>query len=617
MDFFQDQERARTHSKFLLLLFAAAVGLIIVTLYLLFVLVLGQNQAQLWQPELFFWVTAGTLVLVSSGSLYKTSQLASGGGAAVAQAMGARLVARDTSDLLEQRLLNVVDEMAIASGISVPKVFVMDNETAINAFAAGSRPSEAVVAVTRGCLEQLTRDELQGVIGHEFSHIFNGDMRLNLRLMGVLHGILIIALIGRMLMRIRPSMSRRSSDGKGQMAVLAFGLALFCIGYIGIFFGNMIKAAVSRQREFLADAASVQFTRNPQGIAGALKKIGGLEATLLNTPNAEQASHMFFGQAVAGMMATHPPIEARIARLEPAFKASASQRASQPSGTAPATAMGFAEAPSSITPSNVRNSVGVVDQAHIDYAQQLIAQLPDSIEQALHSPQQAASIIYGLLVVNEDNPDAVLQTCLGNAQAEKVAQALAHLPWLKRCTRGLWLPLVELALPALRQLPQSHQLQVLSATEALVRADGKINLFEFALLAIMDYQLDAKQRQATKSPSLEEIQTDINLLLSLLAHAGKSNQQQIEQAFAEATALAPLAGTWQLVAPKALNLNRLAALLNRLNTLKYGFKAKLIEACTAAILSNGEVALVEAELLRAIGARLECPVPPLIAEQAI
>jgi len=614
MDFFKDQERARTNSKLLLALFVAAVCLIIVAIYLLFFAIFGRNQTGYWNPELFFWVAAGTLLLVSSGSLYKVSQLNAGGGTAVAETMGGRLVQRDTSDLLERRLLNVVDEMAIASGISVPKAFVMDDEPGINAFAAGKRPSEAVIAVTRGCLEKLTRDELQGVVGHEFSHIFNGDMRLNLRLMGVLHGILVIALIGRALMYVRTT-TRRKADAKAQMAMISFGLALFVIGYIGIFFGNLIKAAVSRQREFLADAAAVQFTRNPQGIAGALKKIAGIDATLLNTPNADQASHMFFGQAVASFMATHPPIQERIARIEPAFRAMQKKSAQKnTTGLGSSAALGF-----SVTPSELRSSIGTVNQAHLDYAHQLIAQLPASIEKTLHIPEQAASIIYALLVVNEEDPELTLLAHLGGPQIVRVEKALEHLPWLKQCSRALWLPLVELALPALRELPQSEQMETLSDTEALVRADGKVSLFEFALLAIMEYQLTSKKRRISpdKQLSLRAIQTDMNLLLSLLSHVGKKNKQQIEQAFAAATALAPLDGVWQLLEPKSINIKLLAAVLNRINTLKYSFKAKLIEACTAAILSNGEVALVEAELLRAIGARLECPVPPLIAGQAL
>lgn len=618
MDFFQEQERARNNSKLLLGLFTLAVAFIIAAIYLLCIVIFaaGQEpdqQTGLWIPDIFFWVSSLVLLIVATGSLYKISELAKGGGSAIATALGGTFVRRDTDDPLEQRLLNVVDEMSIAAGISVPRVYVLNAEQGINAFAAGDRPSNAVVAVTRGCLEKLNRDELQGVIAHEFSHIFNGDMRLNLRLMGVLHGILIITMIGRIMMRVRTGRGRRS-DNRSQAAIMILGLALFIIGYIGVFFGNIIKAAVSRQREYLADAAAVQYTRNPSGIAGALKKIAGIGSTTLHTPKAEQASHMFFGQAINTVFATHPPIEQRIARIEPAFarlqKTPAQKTASQ--SALAGGAMGFA-----VNGQNLRNSVGTLDSEHLEYAQELIEQLPGQIKQILHQPEQAAAIIYALLVAQEQNPQQALSDCLGNtSQARLQKIAMAQLPWLKQSSRSCWLPIIELALPSLRELKQSEQEQIMACTEALVKADGKINLFEFALLAIMEYQLGRKKRlPGLKAPGLRAIQRDVNLLLSLLAHVGKNNQEEIQRSFMASTKIAPLDGHWQLLQPKALNLRLLASLLNRINSLNYKFKAKIIEACTAAILDNGKVSLVEAELLRAIGARLECPVPPLIANE--
>lgn len=620
MDFFRDQERARSNSKILLLLFTLAVGLIIAAIYFLFLFIFGSAPDGYWSPRLFYWVAGGTLLVVAGGSLYKISQLAAGGGEAVARAMGARLVARETEDLLERRLLNVVDEMAIASGVTVPKAYIMDSEPGINAFAAGSQPSEAVVAVTRGCLEKLDRDELQGVIGHEFSHIFNGDMRLNLRLMGVLHGILMIAMIGRVMMHTRGN-NRRGLDSRGHTGAVFFGLALFCIGYIGVFFGNLIKAAVSRQREFLADAAAVQYTRNPRGIAGALKKIGGLATTELRTPNAEQASHMFFAQAISSLFSTHPPIAERVARIKPAYRAALREAAREsrkqghngPINTAMNTAMGFA-----VTPDGLRESVGTLDEAHLVHAQHLIGQLPESIASSLHKPAEAASILYALLTAKEKDAAGLLRRSLPDSQQELLLLSLQHQSWLRQSNRALWLPIVELALPALRELPSGEQKQVLACTETLIRADGRVNLFEYALLALLDHQLGHK-RGATPSrkPGLRSIQSDINQLLSLLAHVGKQDPQQIERAFAAATALAPLGGNWQLLKPDSISLGRLSGILNRLNTLNYGFKGKLIEACTAAILENGEISLVESELLRAIGGRLECPVPPLLAGQKL
>lgn len=613
MNFFRDQERARRNTQWLILFFILAVGLIVAVLYLLFAVLLKSKGGTLWEPRLLLMVGGGVVSLIGGASFHKTMQLASGGGSAVAEAMGARRVTRDSTDRLEQRLLNIVDEMAIASGITVPQVYIMDRESGINAFAAGSQPSEAVVAVTRGCLEQLNRDELQGVVAHEFSHIFNGDMRLNLRLMGVLFGILVIAIFGRVMMRasLTSSSRRRNSDDRARVALAALGLAMFCIGYIGVFFGELIKAAVSRQREFLADAAAVQFTRNPQGIAGALKKIAGYHlGTTVTALKAEEASHMFFARAVSGWFNTHPPLEARIARIEPAFRVMAPSSTSSTGGSPGAAphvaAMGFA-----ITPDAVRDSIGVTRHEHLEYAHQLLEQLPKSIHQALHEPRQAASVLYALLVTPESDPETVLQQNLESSDDTMGLQVLSHLPWIKDCSRGYWLPLVELALPALRELKQDEQLAILDNVQALARADGKINLFEFALLAIVEQQLGDKPRKKTKRPALNVITEDLNLLLSLLARAGKKSRTEVDESFAAAVALAPLKANWKLLQPKSVGLAQLADLLDRLNTLTFGFKGKVIEACTAAIIANGHVALVEAELLRAIGARLECPVPPL------
>ena len=322
MDFFTQQEKSRKKTGLLVFFFITAVVLIIAALYAVITAILFYNKMVIdpFQPVLLLCVAGGTLAIVIGGSLFKTSQLRRGG-AAVAKMLGARPVARDTRDLKEKQFLNVVEEMAIASGVTVPDAYVLD-EQGINAFAAGWGTSDAAVCVTTGCLNFLTRDELQGVIAHEFSHVLNGDMRLNIRLMGLIFGILVIAQIGYFILRgssrgrVRIS-SGRGKSGSGAAVIFLVALALMCIGYIGVFFGNLIMAAVSRAREFLADASAVQFTRNPSGIAGALKKIGGLaDGSLIHHPNAAQASHMFFANGISSfwsnMFATHPPLAKRV-----------------------------------------------------------------------------------------------------------------------------------------------------------------------------------------------------------------------------------------------------------------------------------------------------------------
>src|SRR6056297_2305293 len=288
MDFFEHQEQARRKTGVLIFYFILAVVGIIAAVYLLSVLLFvflddgtqPLEASSLWRPEMLLYSAGGTALIIFLTSAYKTAQL-SGGGEVVARELGGREIDLNTTDFHERRLLNVVEEMAIASGVPVPTIFVMDREDSINAFAAGKTPSDAVIGVTRGCMTLLTRDELQGVIAHEFSHILNGDMRLNIRLMSILFGILFLALMGELILRfgVRGSMHSGRREGAGAaLIMLVAGLGLLAIGYIGNFFGNLIKASVSRQREFLADASAVQFTRNPEGLAGALIKIGGLES---------------------------------------------------------------------------------------------------------------------------------------------------------------------------------------------------------------------------------------------------------------------------------------------------------------------------------------------------
>jgi Zn-dependent protease with chaperone function len=343
MDFFEAQARAKKRTTRLVVLFGLAVVGTIAAAYFAAILGLGALERQqrgnqytstginssisLWQPKIFLGVAAGTLAVVGLASLFKWNQFSSGG-SAVAESVGGRRVNSHTTDLKERRLMNVVEEMAIASGTPVPAVYVLDDEPAINAFAAGLTTNDAIVAVTRGTLEKLNRDELQGVVGHEFSHILNGDMRLNLRLTALLFGILVLGLAGRGILWSLRGARFRSRNGKNSggvlMAIIVIGLALLIIGYVGYFFGRIIQAAVSRQREFLADASAVQFTRNPVGLSGALKKIGGYAlGSSLQTSKAAAIGHFFFAQSfrsgLTGLWATHPPLNERIRAIEPAF----------------------------------------------------------------------------------------------------------------------------------------------------------------------------------------------------------------------------------------------------------------------------------------------------------
>ncbi len=630
MDFFSEQQAARRNSRWLVLLFLLAVGAIVIALYLVVIGLMAYSSSSqvgqplgLWQPDLFLGVAVGVSTVILLSSLYKVVQLSSGGGVKVAESLGGRLISRSTNETLERRLLNVVDEMAIASGIPAPKVYVMDGEHAINAFAAGTTTSNAVVAVTRGTLEQLNRDELQGVVGHEFSHIFNGDMRLNIRLMGVLHGILMLALIGRMLLRGGSRghrVSSSSSGKKGGGGIIVFALALFVIGYIGVFFGRLIKAAVSRQREFLADASAVQFTRNPDGIAGALKKIAGFKSSQIEHPDAESASHMFFGNGVKSfiaLLATHPPVDERLSRLDPYFSVEWQQRSQQQAMAAePAVAAtGFAahSGSNNVTAEVVRQSVGNHDVSHLSYAHKMMEGLPEEIWLALRAPHSAHALVLAMVVSRDVMEKIELRRVLPDASTELVLQTHALAALLKEVPRADWLPLLELAIPGVEELPQERVKAIHDEVDALINADKRVTLFEFSLATLLRHTLRERERSKPRKShgGMKQLREDLSQLLSLMVHAGHKEESQAGEAFTQAAQSLEGLGEIALLPRKQLSLKQVEESLQRLSCLNFKFKGKVIEAATTAVMADGEVKLSELDFLRAIGASLDCPIPPL------
>ncbi len=629
MDFFAAQDHARRTSRQLVGWFAAAVVAIVLVIYLALAFALGLGESRppgapppsLWQPDLFLTTAALVGGFILLGSLYKIIALDRGGGAAVAKALGGRLVARDSHDPLERRLINVVDEMAIAAGLPAPPVYLLDAEQGINAFAAGSGTTEAVVAVTHGALEALSRDELQGVIAHEFSHILNGDMRLNLRLMGVLHGILLLTLIGRILLR-----GARGSD-KGAAPLVLMGLVLVVVGYIGVLFGNIIKAAVSRQREYLADAAAVQFTRNPSGIAGALLRIAGYGSEIRH-PRAEEASHMFFGSglALSRLFATHPPIEERIRRIDPTFKpdrippaaplsdpTEVDDSAGMADGTPVAGLAGLAD-PQRLSAEGLAATAGTVLPAHMNYARDLLAALPPALHEAAHRPGDAQALIFALLLsadagIAHKQLDQV-RAAHGPALAERSAALRAA---VVTAGAALRLPLLDLALPTLKELSLEARRALLATADALVRADGRLSLFEYALQHLLRVALQGRRSgprvAALATPG--RLKDDCGVLFSLLARVGHRTEFDVEAAFSRAAGLGPLDGPYCLLSAADLGPARIDAALERLAVSSPPFRKRLLEACAAAVLHDGQVAPQEYELLRTIGEALDCPLPPL------
>lgn len=616
MDFFERQDRARRRTGLLVFLFGLAVVGIVAVLYTLAVVGLGTEPLD-W--EVLAWVAGGTLAVVAAGSLYKISEL-SQGGRIVAAALGGESVDLNSRDPHIRQLINVVEEMALASGVPVPDIYVLPDRT-INAFAAGNTTGDAVVGVTRGCIERLSRDELQGVIAHEFSHILNGDMRLNIRLMGVLNGILCLALLGQFLLRAGVLTRPRSNDRNAGAMVLVFiggGIALIVVGLIGVFFGKLIKAAVSRQREYLADAAAVQFTRNPGGIAGALYKIGRFTSRI-TSPHAEEASHMFIGNGLRGswfsLFATHPPIQDRIQRVAPGF---------DPSKIEAETRTRRAEVeqrlerrPESVQSRNWSDAVGAPQRAHLFYAAALLASLPDEAQRAAHEMHSACALIYALLLSADDKELREKQLTLLEADEATLAETRRIFGMRDRINPEQEISLVDLAIPTLRQLSPAQYAQLKRNATALIEADGHLHLFEFVLQKILVRHLEmffTKSRGARVAfRSVLPLAPDCNVVFSALAHVGHESEKERDDSFQAGVRellLSKNAYAWSRIQEPCVG--EVDKALDRMADASPEVKRRILQACGQVVMHDGAIAPYQGQLLRAIADVLDCPIPPFV-----
>jgi Zn-dependent protease with chaperone function len=615
MDFFERQERARKKTGLLVTYFALAVLGIIAVIQGVAAVLFDVN---FWDPELLMYVAGGVLVVVAAGSLAKMAEL-SQGGRVVAAMLGGQPVSPHTSDAGERRLMNIVEEMSIASGVPVPEVYLLD-ERGINAFAAGHGPGDTAIGVTRGAVESLTRDELQGVIAHEYSHILHGDMRLNIRLIGLLNGILGLAFVGGFLLRMSifapsggASRGDRRSAGGITFVFLALGLTLYAAGWIGVLFGNLIKAAVSRQREFLADASAVQYTRNPDGIAGALAKIGKYTGRL-QSPRAAEASHMYFGNGVGdpffGAFATHPPIEERIAAINPGFDpATVKTIIPPPLPKAPQAA------PKGIEANKVFGLPGMPSTA---FAAALLAGLPEFSRDAAHETHSACALVYALLLDSDEARRAVQLEGL-DVEPGLRQEMIAFFERRGEIQGAARIALVDLAIPTLRQMSETQYQRFRANVTHLIESDRQIHLFEFVLHKILLRHLDLAFTNSTGNRvqyrSMVPVIDEVITLLSALSLVGQTERSQQEAAMA--------AGVRELLfkpsaRPAVLgdcaDLTAIGEALDKLAEASPEVKKRVLHACAQCVAHDGVVLPEEYELLRAIGDALDCPVPPLPVE---
>ncbi len=634
MDFYSHQRSARRQSRALVWAFLIAVAAVVCAVDLVLFTMLASAEAEqpalspidyaIRHPGAAVACTLFVLGVICLSSLFKSLQLRSGGGV-VARALGGSRVEQDTRDPKRRRLRNVVEEMAIASGVPVPEIYVLEHESAINAFAAGHSPANAAVSVTQGALDNLNRDQLQGVIAHEFSHVVNGDMRLNVQLMGWLFGLFVVALIGRTILRVAPRGGK-----KGGGALLVAALAVMILGYVGLLAGRILQAAVSRQRERLADASAVQFTRDPGGLKNALLKIAGLgEGSRLNAPAAEQAAHMLFAPGVKHLFATHPALGDRIRFLDPSFdvrtlKRAAAQVMQEPpdldssfqseavvSHLHPGVPIGASVA---ADPAGIASQVGQLDKVHIAHAHTLRLALPQGLRELAASADHARAMVLALLLSREEavrnKQLARLATAL-DPVAVRLIQACA--PLIRQLAPMLRLPALLQVFPDLRRLPPRDRLTLCGLADDLINADSRIEVFEFCLARLLETLLqDELQARAPHGRlTLRDSQRELQLLFSTLAHAGATDEDQARRAY-EAGFQA-----FRFATPPDYALDegwarRLGAALKRLDQLQALEKRPVIEGLVATVAHDSMLNVSEAELLRTVCAILHCPMPPLL-----
>jgi Zn-dependent protease with chaperone function len=639
MNFFEAQDSARRSTSRLVIFFILAILSLIVITNLMVMLVFGyfSEEKQIsFNWEIFWLVGMAVSVVIIFGSIYKTMIL-SAGGRVVAESLGGKLISANSLDPNLRKTLNVVEEMAIASGSPVPPVYLLEDETGINAFAAGFSPSDAVIGVTSGTVEQLNREELQGVIAHEFSHILNGDMRLNIRLMGILHGILLLGIIGYYMLRSSAFSGRRrsSNDGKGAGAILGLAIGLMVVGFAGTFFGNIIKASVSRQREYLADASAVQFTRNTEGIAGALKKIGAKKAgSVLNNPAAPEVSHSFFAMGVSGFLtslfSTHPPLDERIKKVDPQWDGKfpvlqdpgKQENDEVDTATRPKRAETLVKtiAAGIAIETAVKNlmQTGQPNEQQLHYAQSIIQQIPAQLINAAHEPYGARAIIYSLIL---DKDASIRQQQMSTLKEfgdygiyELTAKLQSEIDNLDAYIR---LPLINISLPALREMSLGQFKLFRKNLMLLIKMDSKIDLFEWTLQKILIRHLDAAfltpKPVHAKYSRLQQLDKEIGLLFSVLAYSGNTDMEKIKHAFSEAAGQAEIENI-VLLSKTEISLDKLNDAIDKLNMLKPLLKQTLLNACLVCAAADGKIVPIEMELIRAISDTLDCPMPMLIPE---
>lgn len=617
MDFFGHQEKAKTKTFWLFLLFILGlITLSVITTYAINRILLFTLEKK-YHPVSLAQVLVPFVAIIFLVTLYKYYTLR-GGGKAVAVSLGGRLIDKKAANYKEKQLLNIIEEMAIAASLPVPPVYILDNELNINAFAAGFTINDAVIGVTSGTLLYLTRDELQAVIGHEFSHILNGDMRLSLRFTSLLYGFLYLTQIAKLLLRII-SESRASEISDKRVAGFIFAAFFICCllvvaGWLGQLWARIMQAAINRQREFLADASSVQFTRHGPALASALKKIGGnAGGSTLEVDSARIYNHLFFGQSDTNLFATHPSLEERIKRIEPRWNGKyitpiIDQEALKEITQNPTQGI-YKKA---LVGSMLINAAINANKEAIPYVKPVTLlntkvteekQALAKLEEICQEPMDACYFIFALLL-DKDPTISIKQLAIikKNQLVIDYQQTLAIVPINQH------LDFIEKAIPTLKQLSEKQYKDFQKIMMHFINADSVISLFEWLIYQLIIHQVGAQYNKNLAKPAkytqIKQVKQPIQTLLSAVAWLSSSDET-IKRAFGLG---ANIMGLYTIHLEEKQNIANLTTSLKELQNANEAIKKKFLKGVARAIELDKLTSPEEVMFLHTLSLCLDCPV---------
>jgi len=635
MDFYKEQENSKKKSALLLLIFIISICVVVFFVGMFFiaidVFVYEEGTKSFNLTPSYILQNARLNVIISSflsifivivyGASKKFDELERGG-YVIANELGGRLLFGESASSKEKTLINVADEMSLAAGVGSVPIYIIENKH-INAFVAGTTYDNAVLSVTRGAVELLNRDELQGVIAHEFSHIFNGDMKLNNFASGCISGILYIFIIGTELFFPLQFTATKHFSGitpKDVLRIFVYpltmsaGIALMLLGVVGVACAAFMQFALNRQREYLADASAVQFTRYPQGIANALKKIG-MYGDTLNNLRAGCYEHIFFSSH------SSPSVGKRIKKIEPHWDGEFIEtRDKQDEIFSRKKIHPLTMSIKALTVAHILGQItnsGVINDRALKHAKEVLNSIPDNVKQNAQNPLGAEFIIYTLLL--DKNHESRKLQCI--AIAGKLFKDLKHQDTAVKMLMDMYesigflepvayLDIIHICASTLKNISANQYAVFRKQVNELILHDEHVSVFEWCVRYIVLYPLDMafglRKTPLDIHTHIGALKNELEILLSALSYIqfkDDANGRDIFERVKKQGGITAL----KYIPYSEFSPERFEKVVDEIQNSKPMVRRKILELCIFALNGDGEINNRDIAVIHALGEVLHLP----------